>query len=151
MSHASPKGASAALINRDKLDFPTWGKGNSAKRDVRSGEVALEHQVSQVVGNMSFLWLPIDDEAGPKSLRRYVERNSIKMAWAAWSSGSSPASGLAFVFGAGGMTVSAATKLRLLIALHSAPADRPTNFSTSPFPRQFGSLWITPFSRLVWI
>jgi hypothetical protein len=69
----------AALINRDKLDFPTWGKGNSAKRDVRSGEVALEHQVSQVVGNMSFLWLPIDDEAGPKSLRGYVERNSIAL------------------------------------------------------------------------
>jgi hypothetical protein len=69
----------AALINRDKLDFPTWGKGNSAKRDVRSGEVGLEHQVSQIIGNMSFLWLPIEDGPGPTSLRSYVERNSIAL------------------------------------------------------------------------
>jgi hypothetical protein len=69
----------AALINRDKLDFPTWGERNSAETDVRSGEVALEHQVSKVIGSMSLLWLPIDDEAGPKSLRGYVERNSIAL------------------------------------------------------------------------
>ena len=45
----------AALINRQKLDFPTWGDGQTADRDVRSGELALERQVSQVIGNMWFL------------------------------------------------------------------------------------------------
>lgn len=69
----------AALINRDKLDFPTWGRGNLAKGDIKSGEVALEHQVSQVIGNMSFLWVPVDDEPGPESARGYVERNSIAL------------------------------------------------------------------------
>jgi hypothetical protein len=69
----------AALINRDKLAFPTWGNGNSAKREVKADEVALERQVSQVIGNMWFIWLPVDDEAGPKSLRGYVEQNSIAL------------------------------------------------------------------------
>ena len=65
----------AALIHKDRLDFPSWGERRSAKGDVRSGEVALEHQVSQAIGNMWFLWLPIDDEPGPDSFRGYVERN----------------------------------------------------------------------------
>jgi len=73
-----------------------------------------------------------------------------KIALPARSSGS-PDSDLTFDFGAIGMIVSAATKLRLLITLHSAPADRAMNFTTSPSVRQFGRLWITPLSRSVWI
>ena len=69
----------AALINRERLNFPTWGDGNTADRDVRSGELALERQVSQVIGNMSFLWLAIEDQAGAESRRGYVERNSIAL------------------------------------------------------------------------
>jgi len=42
----------AALMNREKLDFPTWSDGNTANRDVRSGELALERLVSHVIGNM---------------------------------------------------------------------------------------------------
>lgn len=34
-------------------------------------------QVSNYIGNMPFLWLPIDDLPGPDSLRGYIERNAI--------------------------------------------------------------------------
>ncbi len=68
-----------ALIRRDKLKFPTWGIGNTAKRLVRDSELALEREVSRVIGNMSFLWVPIEDEAGPDSQRGYIERNAIAL------------------------------------------------------------------------
>src|SRR5207302_379079 len=69
----------AALIRRDGFDSPTWGKGSTAERQVRSVELALEREVSRVIGDMSFLWLDIEDEAGPESQRGYIERNSIAL------------------------------------------------------------------------
>lgn len=68
-----------ALINKGRLSFPTWGIGNTADKAVRNGEVDLERQVSDVIGKMRFLWLGIEDEPGPNSLRGYVERNSIAL------------------------------------------------------------------------
>jgi hypothetical protein len=69
----------AALIGRHGFNFPTWGKGRTAKRDVRIGEQALEREVSQFIGNMPFLWLSVEDDAGPESRRGYIERNSIAL------------------------------------------------------------------------
>ena len=69
----------AALIARHGHDFPTWGVGNTAKGDVRKGELALEREVSRVIGEMPCLWLSIEDEAGSGSLRGYIERNSIAL------------------------------------------------------------------------
>jgi hypothetical protein len=69
----------AALIQRDGFDFPTWGDGNTAARDVRLGERDLESEVSRVIGQMPFLWLSIEDDAGPNSLRGIIERNSIAL------------------------------------------------------------------------
>jgi hypothetical protein len=69
----------AALISRDGRAFPTWGVGNTAKGDVKEGELALERDVSKVIGSMAFLWISIDDEAGPDSRRGYIERNSIAL------------------------------------------------------------------------
>jgi len=69
----------AALARRHGYDFPTWGDGHSAKSEVRKSEVALEKQVSTFIGAMPFLWLAIDDDAGPDSLRGYIERNSIAL------------------------------------------------------------------------
>ena len=69
----------AALIERDGLDYPTWGKGSSAPRDTREGELALEQAVSAEIGEMPFLWLDIDDEPGPDSVRGYIERNAIAL------------------------------------------------------------------------
>ena len=36
-------------------------------------------EVSEIIGNMRFLWLGIEDEPGPNSQRGYVERNSIAL------------------------------------------------------------------------
>ncbi len=69
----------SALANRDGLDYPTWGKGSSAPRETRNGEIDLERVVSKEVGAMPFLWLEIDDEPQPESLRGYIERNSIAL------------------------------------------------------------------------
>ena len=69
----------AALIARDEYAFPTWGDGNTAKGDIRKNELPLEREVSRVIGEMPFLWLSIADEAGPGSLRGYIERHSIAL------------------------------------------------------------------------
>ena len=69
----------AAIMRRDGLDYPTWGSGNSAPRPIRESEVPLEIRVSNTIGEMPFLWLAIEDEPGPSSLRGYVERNSIAL------------------------------------------------------------------------
>jgi hypothetical protein len=69
----------AALIKRDGLDFPSWGDGYTASREIRLDEFDLEHRVSEVIGKMTFLWLAIEDEAGPESQRGYIERSSIAL------------------------------------------------------------------------
>lgn len=68
-----------ALINRDGHQMPTWGKGSTSSRDVREREQKLEVAVSRAIGNMPFLWLPIEDDSGPNSLRGFIERNSIAL------------------------------------------------------------------------
>jgi hypothetical protein len=69
----------AALIRQHSYDFPTWGKKHAVNSDVKAGEHALECEVSQVIAKMPFLWLAIEDEPGPSSLRRYIETNSIAL------------------------------------------------------------------------
>ncbi len=68
-----------ALIARDVHDYPNWGRGSSASRDVRKSENPLEQAVSQVIGEMPFLWLAVNDDPGPASLRGYIERNAIAL------------------------------------------------------------------------
>ncbi|MDE0617457.1 MAG: hypothetical protein OXH87_07695 [Rhodospirillaceae bacterium] len=68
-----------ALIDRDSLKSSTWGNRSSAPREVRRVEQPLEQAVSKAIGTMPFLWLEIDDEPGPDSLRGYVERNAIAL------------------------------------------------------------------------
>ncbi len=68
-----------ALIEKDGHDHPSWGQGSSAPREVREGEQPLERAVSSVIGGMPFLWLAIEDEPGPDSLRGYMERNAIAL------------------------------------------------------------------------
>jgi hypothetical protein len=69
----------AALIDLHAYDCPTWGVGNTASREVRELEQFVECKVSNVIRSMPFLWLGIDDEAGPDSVRGYIERNSIAL------------------------------------------------------------------------
>ena len=69
----------AALIEKNGYNYPTWGRGNSAHKEVREGERTLEQKVSTIIGNMPFLWLAVEDEPGPDSRRGYIERNAIAL------------------------------------------------------------------------
>lgn len=71
-----------ALIRRDhwlEAVAGNWGVGSSAKKPIRERERPLERAVSQHIRSMPFLWVGIDDEPGPTSLRGYVERNAIAL------------------------------------------------------------------------
>ncbi|WP_415407274.1 hypothetical protein ACLHDG_01740 [Sulfurovum sp. CS9] len=68
-----------AIIQENNLNFSTWGQGNTASKDIKKGELQLEQLVSQTIGKMPFLYLSINDEATPRSLRGYIERNSIAL------------------------------------------------------------------------
>ncbi len=69
----------AAIIQNQRLNFPTWGIGNNASKETKKDEFSLEKIVSQTIGEMPFLYLSINDEATPKSLRGFIERNSIAL------------------------------------------------------------------------
>ena len=69
-----------ALIVRDpECAIGTWGKGDSASSDVRTAEFELERRVSDVIGEMPFLWLKVDDPPDSKSHRGYIERNAVAL------------------------------------------------------------------------
>jgi hypothetical protein len=80
-----------ALIGRGSCPpCPSWGvKGDIGKAaetlsapraDLAGAEAPIEAAVSDYMGRLPFLWLPIDDEPGPESLRGYIERNVIALA-----------------------------------------------------------------------
>lgn len=66
-----------SLIERDGFTCPSWGWVSSDKE--AEAEAALERKVSVVIGQMPFLWLAIEDETGPDSLRGCIERNVIAL------------------------------------------------------------------------
>jgi hypothetical protein len=67
-----------ALATRTpELACPMWGQGNSAPKAIRDAEIALEAAVSKYLGNMSLLWLDVDDTPSKTSERGLIERNSI--------------------------------------------------------------------------
>lgn len=68
-----------ALIQDKNLNFSTWGIGNNASKETKFNELQLEQVVSQTIGNMPFLYLAINDESSPGSLRGYIEKNSIAL------------------------------------------------------------------------
>lgn len=68
-----------SLICRDAHKCLSWGNKSASRAAVKHDEIALEREVSRVIGNMPFIWLAVDDEAGPESLRGVIERNSIAL------------------------------------------------------------------------
>ncbi len=69
-----------ALVERDGFERRTWDTcSGGVPRNIRECELELEQAVSNVIGAMPFLWLAIEDAAGPGSLRGYIERNSIAL------------------------------------------------------------------------
>jgi hypothetical protein len=72
----------SALIQKDNWAGEikeTWGIGQNAPREVKCLEKSLEQSVSQYIRKMPFLWLEVNDEPGPNSLRGYIEGNSIAL------------------------------------------------------------------------
>ena len=69
----------AALLDADQALCGTWGQGSNAARTIRDAEHYLECRVSEIVGQMPFLFLHIGDDAGPQSLRGVIERNAIAL------------------------------------------------------------------------
>jgi hypothetical protein len=68
-----------ALICRHGHECLSWGRKNASEAAVKQDEIALECEVSRIIGNMPFIWLAIGDEAGPKSLRGFIEKKSIAL------------------------------------------------------------------------
>ncbi len=71
-----------ALVKKEVYSesiYKTWGVGSNASREVRQTEIPLEKAVSQHIRQMPFLWLAVEDETGPDSLRGVIERNSIAL------------------------------------------------------------------------
>jgi len=68
-----------AILRRESQEaqYPTWGVGSSASRAERAHEYPIEKLVSEHIRSMPFLWLDVDDEPGPYSMRGYIERNAI--------------------------------------------------------------------------
>jgi hypothetical protein len=80
----------AAIAKRDRIKgVETWfAVGTAAKagelygmtgEQVKQAEHQLEMAVSAYIGQMSFLWVGVDDEAGVGSARVRIERNSIAL------------------------------------------------------------------------
>ena len=77
-----------ALAGRIKVPLPeSWGVAGSAREAARrlgiekdavtEAEAEMEALVSEYAGQMPFLWLKVDDQAGPNSSRGLIERNAI--------------------------------------------------------------------------
>ncbi len=70
-----------AMIERDGLQeaYPNWGKGQSAPKNITEKEAPLEAMVSEYVGNLRVLFIPVVDTAGTGSMRATIERQFITM------------------------------------------------------------------------
>jgi hypothetical protein len=70
-----------AMVERHGLhdEYPEWGDGSSAGRDLRLEELEMERRVSNYLRQLPFLWVDVDDESGPGSDRAYLERNAIAL------------------------------------------------------------------------
>lgn len=73
-------GTALANYNKWPADIVrAWPRGSSATKTVREKEQPYEEQVSEYIGQMPFLWLEVDDEPGPSSMRGFIERNAIAL------------------------------------------------------------------------
>jgi len=68
---------SACLPPQVRAD--SWDTGHSAPAEIRRTEHALEVAVSDRIRAMPFLWVAIDDPAGPESTRKVIERGAIAL------------------------------------------------------------------------
>jgi hypothetical protein len=59
--------------------YPNWGKGQSAPKQITEAEAPLEAKVSEYIGNLRVLFVPVLDTAGTGSMRATIERQFISM------------------------------------------------------------------------
>jgi hypothetical protein len=57
----------------------TWGRTTDVPPDAAKSEMALEAAVTLYAGQMPFVYLPVNDEPGPGSMRAFIEKNSIAL------------------------------------------------------------------------
>lgn len=68
----------SALIAKGHIEnIPSWGKGQSAQKEIRDGEVDHELAVSAYLRRLLVLPIEIDDPSSSKSLRAQVEKTLI--------------------------------------------------------------------------
>ncbi|GGN98107.1 hypothetical protein [Haloarcula pellucida] len=60
-------------------EYPQWGSGSTANRELRLDELEMERRVSDYLRELPFLWLNVDDEPSADSQRAYIERNTIAL------------------------------------------------------------------------
>jgi len=70
-----------AMAVRDQLQesFPNWGKGQSAPKEITQHEMTLEARVSDYIGRLRVLYIPVADAAGTASMRATIERQFIAL------------------------------------------------------------------------
>ena len=68
-----------AIIEKKGLCCDTWGKGQSASKEVREKEQYIERMVSEYIGNLGIVVLEVDDLPSKTSMRAFVEKNSIAL------------------------------------------------------------------------
>jgi hypothetical protein len=78
-----------ALLNRDKLDVPTWGQGSSrgeasrlcglSEATIQEREHPIEVAVSEIVGAMPLVWVEVENVPGLTNRRGFIERNAIAL------------------------------------------------------------------------
>ena len=68
-----------ALIRRHGLSFPSWNREKGVPKAQVEDEQDLEARVSLQLGSFSYLWLAVDDEPGPDSVRGVIKRNAIAL------------------------------------------------------------------------
>ncbi|CAB4712374.1 MAG: hypothetical protein F2673_06220 [Actinobacteria bacterium] len=57
----------------------TWGVGSSASRSGRVAEHALEREVTNYIGAMPLLWVPVNDEPSPTSDRAVIKQGAVAL------------------------------------------------------------------------
>lgn len=68
-----------ALIKRDAIDCPSWGKRFKANAEIRGAEYSVEKLVSQKLNSMPFLWLELDSRTESQDFARFMEKNAIAL------------------------------------------------------------------------
>ena len=63
---------------RNGYDYPTWGNKHATRKEVKNCEHALECEVTRLIGDFPFLWLAVDDDPGPNSMRGRIERIRLR-------------------------------------------------------------------------